>query len=66
MTRNSKFSAGFDEVFRSGGIRVIHTPVQAPEANAYVERFSRTVHPEYLDWVLIRRQFEQSRIHAKA
>jgi hypothetical protein len=29
--RDSKFSATFDEVFRSEGINVIHTPVRAPQ-----------------------------------
>jgi putative transposase len=51
--RDSKFSVCFDEVFRSEGIRVIHTPVRAPQANAYAERFVRTVRTESLDWLLI-------------
>jgi transposase InsO family protein len=37
--RDSKFTAAFDEVFRSEGIQVIHTPIRAPQANAYAERF---------------------------
>jgi len=36
--RDSKFAAAFDDVFRSEGIRVIHTPIRAPQANAYADR----------------------------
>jgi putative transposase len=59
--RDSKFTAAFDEVFRSEGIDVIRTPVQAPQANAYAERFVRTVRNECLDWLLIlgRRHLER-------
>ena len=31
--RDSKFSHAFDEVFRSEGIRIIRTPIRAPNAN---------------------------------
>jgi transposase InsO family protein len=51
--RDSKFTAAFDEVFRSEGLEVIHTPVRAPQANAYAERFVRTIKTESLDWLLI-------------
>jgi putative transposase len=33
--RDSKFSPGFDEVFRSEGIRVIRAPIAAPRAKAH-------------------------------
>jgi hypothetical protein len=36
--RDRKFSAAFDEVFRREAIRVIHTPIRTPRANAYAER----------------------------
>ena len=56
------FSGAFDEVFRSEGITVIQTPVRAPKANAYAERFVRTVRNECLDWLLIlgRRHLEHT------
>jgi transposase InsO family protein len=44
--RDSKFSASFDEIFLSQGIKVIHTPIRAPQANAYAERFVRTIRTE--------------------
>jgi putative transposase len=59
--RDTKFSAAFDEVFRSEGAHVIRTPIQAPNANAHAERWVRTVRSECLDWLLIfgRRQLER-------
>jgi putative transposase len=33
--RDGKFSAAFDEVFRSEGITLIHTPIRAPQARRY-------------------------------
>ena len=51
--RDSKFSAPFDEVFRTEGARVIRSPVRAPKANAVAERWGGTVRRECLDHVLI-------------
>jgi putative transposase len=51
--RDAKFCRSFDDVFRSEGADVLATPVQAPNANAYAERWVRTVRSECLDWLLI-------------
>jgi putative transposase len=58
--RDSKFSFGFDEVFRSEGVRVIRTPVRAPQAKAHAERWVGSLRRECLDRLLIldRRQLE--------
>jgi putative transposase len=60
--RDTKLTGAFDEVFRTEGISIIRTPVKAPKANAFAERFVGTVRRECLDWMLIfsRRQLERT------
>jgi putative transposase len=60
--RDSKFTLAFDEVFRSAASEVIRTPVKAPRANAYAERWVRTVRTECLDWLLILNQTHLERV----
>jgi putative transposase len=51
--RDAKFTRAFDDVLWSEGAKVLVTPLQAPNANAYAERWIRTVRAECLDWLLI-------------
>jgi putative transposase len=41
--RDSKFSSAFDAIFGSDGIEIVRTPVRAPNANAYAERWVGSV-----------------------
>ncbi len=50
---DSKYTDAFDTVFESQDIRIVPTPLQAPNANAFSERWVRTAREEILDFVLI-------------
>jgi putative transposase len=59
---DSKFKRDFDTIFASERIQILKTPLRAPKANAFAERFIGTVRRESLDWLLIlnRRHLEHT------
>jgi transposase InsO family protein len=58
--RDAKFPRAFDALLSNDRVKVIRTPVRAPNANAHIERWVGTVRRECLDRLLIlgRRQLE--------
>jgi hypothetical protein len=50
---DGSFCQAFDAVFESEGFHVINTPVRAPNANAFSERWIRSAREECLDLLLI-------------
>jgi len=57
-----KFSTAFDTVFHAEGIDIIRTPYRAPNANAFAERWVRTVRAECLNKILIVNQAHLRRV----
>ncbi len=51
--RDSKFTAVFDEVFASTGVRIIKTPVRSPRASSFAERYVGTLRRECPGHLLI-------------
>src|SRR5205085_8053839 len=51
--RDAKFPRAFDALLASEKIKIIHTPVRAPNANAHIERWVGSVRRECLDRLLI-------------
>ena len=49
-------------MFTAAGIHVVRIPPRAPRANAYAERWVRTVRAECLDWTLIWNERQLGRV----
>lgn len=70
--RDTKYSLRFRTVMEDAGIEPIKTPFQAPNANAYAERFVRSIKEECLDPMILfgeghlRRAIEQYLAHYHA
>jgi transposase InsO family protein len=50
--RDSIFSADVDQTIENLGVKVLRTPVRAPQANAYCERLIGTMRRECLDFMI--------------
>src|SRR5450631_3255069 len=53
--RAGQFTSAFDAVLAGAGIEVVKIPPRSPKANAYAERWVRTVRAEVTDRMLARR-----------
>src|SRR5215813_1045533 len=51
--RDGKWAEGFRRIVQGAGVRIGQTPVQAPNANAYAERFVRSIRSECLDRLIL-------------
>jgi transposase InsO family protein len=51
--RDRKFSLRFKIVMQAGGLEIIKTPYQGPNANAHAERFVRSIKSECLDRMIL-------------
>jgi putative transposase len=51
--RDRKWTHGFRRILQGAGVRIVLTPVQAPNANVYAERFVRSIRMECLDRLIL-------------
>jgi transposase InsO family protein len=50
---DKKFPFAIEHLFAAEGVRVIRTPLRAPVANCYAERWVESVRRECLDWLIV-------------
>jgi transposase InsO family protein len=53
IDRDTKFSAQFRRILKDAGVRVVLTSYQAPDMNAFSERFVRSIKEECLDKLIL-------------
>jgi len=51
--RDRKWTEGFRRIVQGAGFRIVLTPAQAPNANAYAERFVRSIRAECFDPLIL-------------
>jgi putative transposase len=51
--RDSRFTAAFDAVFDTEGVKILRSPLRAPQADTICERMIDTIRREPLDKILI-------------
>ena len=59
---DKKFPLAFEHVLAGEGVRVIRTPLHAPKANAYAERWVGSARRECFDWMIIRGRRHAERV----
>ncbi len=62
--RDTEFSDAFATVYTSEDVEIIRTPIQAPNANAYAERWIRSGSEECLDKILVLGEWHLLRVLA--
>lgn len=50
---DGKFPAQFDEIFKSENVKVVRTAIQAPNMNAFIERWIQSLQVECLDHFVV-------------
>ncbi len=61
---DTTFTTGFDAVIHGQGMAVIHTPFHAANANAFAERWIRSVRQEWLDKLVLLGEWHARRVLA--